>query len=461
MASPRPSILRSGMSVALAVVALLLVPVRVAAQDPVMITGAPALPQTALVGQMLTPTAGSWEPAAAVPSYQWQRCDATGSPPCEALGAATTAPATYTVTESDAGRSLSVVLTVSDGVAAPASAPSNGVSVLQAPSSTSLPTVEGTARDGLLLHASTGGWLGSSPLVFAYQWQRCSPSGASCIPLPGATATSYLLSGTDVGLTVRVQVTASNAAGMTAVSSAPTGVVAPAPLVNLGLPEIVGPAEIDRSLTALPGIWTPSAGVEFLFRWLRCEADRSRCEAIPGANAGTYRVRLGDAGSRLRVRVTAIADAGAVSAESAQTAVVPSPPGTQDFAAAGPPPAATPSGPGILDPFPRVRIKGFYTPRGARLQLVTVKGPPGAQIRLACHGRGCPYRRRALPSRPRVRLRSLERFHRSGTRIVIRVTSPQLIGKYTRIIIRRGREPARRDRCLLPGGTKPVACPAG
>lgn len=459
MASPRPSILRSGMSVALAVVALLLVPVRVAAQDPVMITAAPALPQTAVVGQMLTPTAGSWEPAAAVPSYQWRRCDAALMT-CEALGAATSVPAAYTVTDADAGRTLSVLLSVSAG-GEPVSAPSNGVSVLQAPSSTSPPTVEGTARDGSVLQASTGGWLGSSPLAFAYQWQRCSPSGASCNALPGATATSYLLSGTDVGLTVRVQVTASNAAGMTAVPSAPTGVVAPAPLVNLGLPEIVGPAEIDRSLTALPGRWTPTTGVEFLFRWLRCEADRSRCEAIPGANAGTYRVRPGDAGSRLRVRVTAIADAGAVSAESAQTAVVPSPPGTQDFTAAGPPPAATPSGPGVLDPFPRVRIKGFYTPRGARLQLVTVKGSPGARISLACRGRSCPYRRRELPSRPRVRLRSLERFHPAGTRIVIRVTSPRLIGKHTRIIIRGGRDPARRDRCLLPNGTKPVACPAG
>jgi hypothetical protein len=461
MASPRPSIPRSGMSVALAVVALLVVPVRVAAQDPATITAPPTLPPTALVGQLLTPTAGSWEPATAVPSYQWQRCDATGNPPCEALGAPTTAAAPYTVTEADAGRTLSVVLTVSDGVAAPASISSNNVSVLQAPSSTAPPTVDGIARDGQFLHASTGEWLGSSPFVFAYQWQRCSPSGASCNALPGATATDYLLSGADVGLTVRVQVTASNAAGMTAVPSAPTGVVAPAPLVNLEPPRIVGTAEIDRSLTALPGSWTPTSGVEFLFRWLRCEAGRSRCEEIPGASAPTYRVRLADAGARLRVRVTAIADAGAVSAESAPTTVVPSPPATQDFAAAGPPPAATPSGPGVLDPFPRVRIKGFYTPRGARLQLVTVKGTSGAQIRLACHGRRCPYRRRGLPSRPRVRLRSLERFHPAGTRIVIRVASPQLIGKYTRIVIRGGRKPARRDRCLPPDGTKPVSCPAG
>jgi hypothetical protein len=460
MASPRPPILRSGVGAALVLVVLLLAPGHAAAQGIVTITAAPALPQTALVGQTLTPTAGAWEPATAVASYQWRRCDATGLT-CEALGPASPAPAAYEVGSADAGRTLSVVLTVSDETGGMDSRASNATWVLQAPLSTALPLVQGSPQDGTLLAASSGGWLGTSPFEFSYQWQRCAPSGGSCGTLPGATGPSYLLSGADVGLTVRVQVTAKNVAGTTAAQSAPTGVIAPAPLVNLGLPEITGAAEVERTLTALPGRWTPTTGVEFLYRWLRCEADRSDCTPIPGANARTYGVRLVDVGSRLRVRVTAIADAGSVNAESAQTAVVPALPGVQDFTQSGAPPAATPVGSRFIQPFPRVRIKGFFTPRGARLELFTIKGTDGAQIQVVCRSRSCPYRTRAIASRASVRLRSLERFHPAGARFVVRITSAGLIGKYTRIVIRRGREPKRRDRCLLPGQTKPVRCPAG
>ena len=285
MASPRASTLRSGTSVALALIALLLVPARVAAQGtdpPLRILAPPAIAETALVGQTLTPTAGTWEgPAGIVPSYQWRRCDATGTT-CEALGAATAEPAAYAVTAADAGGVLSVGLTVVVGVET-VSAASNAAAVLLAPSSTAPPTVEGVARDGMVLLASQGGWLGSSPLAFAYQWQRCAPSGASCSAVPGATIPSYLLSGADVGLTLRFHVTASNAAGMAAAQSAPTGVVAPIPLVNVEPPAIEGEAEVDGALIALPGSWTPTSGVEFLFRWVRCEADRSDCDAIPGA----------------------------------------------------------------------------------------------------------------------------------------------------------------------------------
>ena len=36
-----------------------------------------------------------------------------------------------------------------------------------------------------------------------------------------------------------------------------------------------------------------------------------------------------------------------------------------------------------------------------------------------------------------------------------------LIGKYTRFVIRRGKAPQRLDRCLMPGATRGVKCPAG
>src|SRR5207249_11513081 len=54
------------------------------------------------------------------------------------------------------------------------------------PSATSLPTISGTAQQGQTLSASTGSWSGTTPLSYAYQWQRCNSSGGSCTPVAGA-----------------------------------------------------------------------------------------------------------------------------------------------------------------------------------------------------------------------------------------------------------------------------------
>jgi hypothetical protein len=441
------------MSVALAAAALLLGGPHAAAQggaDPIRIIAPPTLsPEIALVGQTITPTPGSWEgPMGATATYQWLRCDLRGEA-CELFGARSAEP--HVTTAADAGHTLWIRLIVSVG-SNMVWADSNPALVLPAaPSNRAGPSVNGTARVGEALTASPGEWSGTPPLSFHYQWLRCGPSGSLCTAIPGATTSAYRVSAADLGLTLRVQVTASNAAGVAAAASLPTAVVAPLTLANVERPSIVGAAEVGRSLTALPGRWMASGGIDFLYRWLRCRADGSQCDAIPGANGRTYAVRLADVGSRLRVRVTAIADGGSSIAESPLTAVVPPP-----RAQTGSPPGT----PAFMRPFPRVRIKGYYTPKGARLQLVTVRGPAGVRIRLVCHGESCPFRRDALQGRrPRVRLRALERFHPAGTRIVIRVTSAGVIGKYTRIVIRDGRPPARRDRCLLPGATRPVRCP--
>jgi hypothetical protein len=95
-----------------------------------------------------------------------------------------------------------------------------------APSSTSPPAISGTAQQGQTLSTSTGSWSGTTPMSYAYQWQRCNSSGTSCSPVAGATGSSYLLASADVGSTMRVSVTASNAAGSATASSVATAVVA-------------------------------------------------------------------------------------------------------------------------------------------------------------------------------------------------------------------------------------------
>src|SRR5919201_1067295 len=130
------------------------------------------------------------------------------------------------VDSSPAAASLTVC--PSSGCSSPAAPPPSP------PSATSAPTISGTPQQGQTLSASTGSWSGTTPISYAYQWQRCNSSGGSCTPVAGATASSYLLVSADVGSTMRVSVTGINSAGSATASSAATAVVgalpsAPAP----------------------------------------------------------------------------------------------------------------------------------------------------------------------------------------------------------------------------------------
>ncbi len=128
-----------------------------------------------------------------------------------------------------------------------------------------------------------------------------------------------------------------------------------------------------------------------------------------------------------------------------------------------PAPSGAATGPaivsGLIRPFPVVRIKGRVTARGARINLLSVKAPKDATIRVRCRGSSCPprVRRRAGGRR---RISELHRVLAVGTVVTVLVTRPGNYGKYTRFVIRRGRAPARTDRCLRGSARQPVRCPA-
>ena len=81
-------------------------------------------------------------------------------------------------------------------------------------------------------------------------------------------------------------------------------------------------------------------------------------------------------------------------------------------------------------------------------------------IEVRCRGRGCPART-FRGAGPRVRFPALERRLGAGTVIEVRVSALGQVGKYTRLVIRRGRKPARSSACLEPGASPPSPCPAG
>ena len=192
-------------------------------------TGLPTVTGTAQVGQTLTASNGTWSGSTPMGfGYQWQDCNTSGES-CSNVSGATSA--TYTAVEGDVGQTLRAVVTASNaGGAAPAASAATAIVAAKTapptpPTNVTVPSVSGTAQVGQTLTTSNGTWNGSTPMSFGYQWQDCDSAGEACSNVAGATSASYMLAAGDVGHTVRVIVTASNANGSTPASSPATAAV--------------------------------------------------------------------------------------------------------------------------------------------------------------------------------------------------------------------------------------------
>jgi glucose/arabinose dehydrogenase len=94
-----------------------------------------------------------------------------------------------------------------------------------APASTTAPSVSGPPKQGKDLTTTNGSWSGVTPMTFTYRWLRCDGNGANCVPISGATGSSYTLIAADVDFRIRSEVTATNVGGSTSAQSTPTSVV--------------------------------------------------------------------------------------------------------------------------------------------------------------------------------------------------------------------------------------------
>ena len=109
------------------------------------------------------------------------------------------------------------------------------------PSNDSAPAITGTPTDLSTLTEHHGAWSGS-PTSYSYQWQRCDSAGANCTDIPGATSQTYKLLDADVGHTIVVLETATNAGGdSTPAASDPTDVIGAAPAATTaGFTQVTG-----------------------------------------------------------------------------------------------------------------------------------------------------------------------------------------------------------------------------
>jgi alpha-tubulin suppressor-like RCC1 family protein len=265
-------------------------------------TSSPSISGTAEAGHTLTTSDGSWSGKEPITfSYQWQSCNSSGA---ECLNIPGASEHSYSLGSSEVGATLRVIVTASDsyGQALATSSATAVIAAPPAPSNSALPAISGAAEDGGTLTASTGTWSALAPVSYAYEWESCNPSGEECAEIEEATGPEYDLTEGDIGSTLRVVVTATNAGGSTeAVSSASSLIQAERPR-ELEAPSISGVPDVHEVLDADPGAWMGNEP-QFSYQWESCSESGAECEAIEGATSPEYDLTEGDLSSTLRVRI--------------------------------------------------------------------------------------------------------------------------------------------------------------
>ena len=252
----------SAASAATAVVATLAPP------PPPSNTALPVVTGTTTQGQTLSTSNGSWSGSPTSYSYRWRQCDSAGNNCTNISGATAT---TYTLAAGDVGHTIKSVVSATNaggsGSATSAQTAAVTSNIPAPPANSTLPAISGTVAQGQALTTSNGSWT-NNPSSFAYKWEDCNSSGASCTIISGATSNTYILTTADVGDTIRAIVTATNPGGSGSATSAQTAAVTSSPSSNTNCAGANGSGVVNQSsldACGFPSMNTtgPAAGTTF------------------------------------------------------------------------------------------------------------------------------------------------------------------------------------------------------
>ncbi len=206
-------------------------------------TNEPTVSGSLVQGQTLTGTSGSWSGTTPIGyAYQWVRCGTDGGAAdgsnCAFISGAT--GATYVLTKDDVGHRMRLRVSASNS-AGQQTVASNATGTIAATSTTAPkltkePSVSGTPKQGQTLTANVGGWSGTAPIGYGYQWLRCDGNGNNCAVLGGQTKPTFVPGASEVNTRIRVRITASNSGGSTQATSNPTSAVQPSTPAPPALP---------------------------------------------------------------------------------------------------------------------------------------------------------------------------------------------------------------------------------
>jgi hypothetical protein len=177
----------------------------------------PVILGVATDGAALTATTGEWGGTPPFTfGYQWTRCSADGSA-CQSIAGATRS--TYTLTSSEVGRRVRVLVTATNaaGSASAATAATAVVSPV-APHNVVPPRILEEPYLGEDVFVEEGDWTGSAPLDFTYRWERCNSAG-DCVEIDGEVESGHTIVAADLRSRLRVVVTATNGAGSESAAS--------------------------------------------------------------------------------------------------------------------------------------------------------------------------------------------------------------------------------------------------
>ena len=282
-------------------------------------TGSPAIVGTAQVGEPLTADTSGISDADGLEnvtfSFQWVVSD--GGADVDIAGAT---DSSYTLVAADEGLTIKVRVNFIDDAgndenltSAATDKVSFAVQQQEASNSpaTGQPTITGTAQVGETLTADSSGIADADGLTnvsYSYQWI----AGESDIG--GATGSTYTLTVSEQGKTIKVKVTLTDDAGNEAtLTSAATDEVEAAPHSNspaTGQPTISGTARVGETLTMdTSGIADDDGLVNATYRYQWVANDGGTDADISGETGATYTLVADDEGKTIKVKVTVTDDA--------------------------------------------------------------------------------------------------------------------------------------------------------
>ncbi|MBJ7355045.1 MAG: thrombospondin type 3 repeat-containing protein [Thermoleophilaceae bacterium] len=300
--------------------------------------GVPTVSGTLNVGQVVSSTTGSWtvlhDPLGYTVSYQWQRCNDATTASCSNIATATAS--TYTLVAADYGKRVRVNVTATNADDSALQSSAISAQISQTPVNNTLPSVSGTAKVGQSLSAGQGAW---TPVDAALTnvWLRCTTTSVgSCSTISGETGSTYTLVAADDGKYIRLQVTATTAAG-TAVATSnqsaqvftdsdndgvingsdacpaeagtkPNGCL-PSDIQANGVPTLSGNLTVGDTISSTGGSWLvlhDQLGYTLGYQWERCDTTSpASCATISGATGSNYVLTATDVGKHVRSVVTA------------------------------------------------------------------------------------------------------------------------------------------------------------
>jgi len=243
----------------------------------------PGISGTAKVGFTLQAQTGTWSSVLSpiTAAYQWRRGGV-------AIPGATGAD--YQVTTDDVGSAITVAQSLSATGYETAVLVSLATAAVPQPviDPAPTPTLSSAPRVGSALHISTGSWMDGTDL--SYQW---FVGGA---PVVGATSASYTPAGSDLGATVRVEVTGTRTDYPTLTRASAESAAVAAGVLGSSKPTIGGMPKVGKTLKAKPGSWT--AGTTFSYAWY---ANGKKIKHQTGAKLTLAKAQKG---TRITVKVT-------------------------------------------------------------------------------------------------------------------------------------------------------------